>query len=175
MLELGLEKCKFHLLSLLTNLFFISMVLEILVSYRWRHQQQLMSTCISITFDALFCKYYSFLRTLLSLVLIRNLGMKSDYVLFRNLCNSNLCPFGIQTCCQSMKNPKKQLGLSFEDFFFFCRIPGLSQRERWLWENKEMAIVSKWQMLFQSRCQSTSAFQSYTVLYYCPLLSISAI
>jgi hypothetical protein len=89
-----------------------------------------MYTCISITFDALFCKYYSFLRTLLSLVLIRNLGMKSDYVLFRNLCNSNLCPFGIQTCCQSMKNPKKQLGLPFEDFFFFCRIPGLSQRER---------------------------------------------
>lgn len=130
---------------------------------------------ISITFDVLFCKYYSFLRTLLSLVLIRNLGMKSDYVLFRNLCNSNLCPFGIQTCCQSMKNPKKQLGLPFEDFFFFCKIPGLSQRERWLWENKEMAIVSKWQMLFQSRCQSTSAFQSYTVLYYCPLLQINTI
>src|SRR5215203_4659764 len=77
-----------------------------------------MYTCISITFDALFCKYCSFLRTLLSLVL------------FRNLCNSNLCPFGIQTYCQSMKNPKKQLGLSYEDFFFFCKIPGLSQRER---------------------------------------------
>src|SRR5215211_159712 len=115
-------------LSLLTNLFFISMVLEILVFYREDINNR---ECIhSITFDALFCKYYSFLRTLLSLVLIRNLGMKSDYVLFRNLCNSNLCPFGIQTCCQSMKNPKKQLGLPFEDFFFFCRIPGLSQRER---------------------------------------------
>jgi hypothetical protein len=38
-----------------------------------------------------------------------------------------------------------------------------------------MAIVSKWQMLFQSRCQSTSAFQSYTVLYYCPLLQINTI
>lgn len=72
----------------------------------------------------------AFIRNLLSLVLIRNLGMKSDHVLFHNSCSSNVCPFGSQTCCQSMKNLMKQVGLSFEDFFFSCKNPGLSQRER---------------------------------------------
>ena len=119
--------------------------------------------------------FYAFVRTLLFLVLIRILGMLPGYVLFHNSCSSNLCPFENQTCCQSMKNlKKKQLGLSFEDFFFY-KIPGLWQLEQWLWENKEMAIISKWQMLFQSRCQSKSPFQSYTFLYYCPLLRINTI
>ena len=33
-LELGLEKCEFHFYSILTNIFYISMTLELLVFYR---------------------------------------------------------------------------------------------------------------------------------------------
>ena len=125
-----MEKCEFHLLSShksflyfydFRDLGFLSVKASITGD---------VYTYFSITFSCSILQILFFLRTLLSLVLIRNLGMKSDYVLFRNLCNSNLCPFRIQTCFQRMKNPKKQLGLSFEDFFFFCKIPGLLPQER---------------------------------------------
>src|ERR671920_2234326 len=90
----------------------------------------MMDASFSISFiESILQLLFSFLRTLLSLVLIRNLDMKFDYVLFHNSCNSNVCPFVSQTCCQSMKNPKRQLGPSFEDFFSSCKIQGLSQRE----------------------------------------------
>ena len=131
MLELGLaEKCEFHLLYPPKYFLYFYDFRDLGVLSM---KASITGECIHVfqyPLDALSCKYSSFIRTLLSLVLIRSLGMKSGYVLFRNSSNSNLRPFGSQTCCQSMKNPKKQLGLSFEDFFFSCKIPGLSQRER---------------------------------------------
>lgn len=176
MLESGQEKCEFHTLSPHKSFLYFSMHSEIFVFYPSHINISTVDASFSVTFSwCVLLIPQAFIRNLLSLVLIRNLGMKSDHVLFHNSCSSNVCPFGSQTCCQSMKNPTKQLGLSFEDFFFSCKNPGLSQRERWLWENKETAIVSKWQMLFQSRCQSKSLFQSYTFLYYCPLLHINTI
>lgn len=171
------EKCEFHTLSphksflyflcIQRSLCFIPHT-SISAGSMQVSQWPLADWCVLLILDA-------FIRTLLSLVLIRNLGMKSDYALFRNSCSSNVCPLGSQTYCRSMKNPMKQLGPPFEDFSFSCKNPGLSQQERWLWENKEMAKASKWQMLFQSICQSKWLFQSYTFLYYCPLLHINTI
>jgi hypothetical protein len=58
------------------------------------------------------------------------LDMNSDHALFRNSSNSNLCSFESQTCCQSMKNPKRQLDVLFGNVFFSDKLQAQSQQER---------------------------------------------
>jgi hypothetical protein len=127
-----MEKCQFYFYSSLEVFsIFLSHYIDLGVLSIKALIRTTMYTSFSITLRySILQILYSLLRTLLSLVLIRNLGMKSDYVLFRNSCSSNLRPFGNQTCCQSMKNLKKRLGLSFEHFSFACKIPSLSQLEQ---------------------------------------------
>lgn len=83
--------------------------------------------------NALSCKCYAFVRILLSLVLIHNLGMRFDYVLFRSSGNSNLCPLESQTCCQDKRNLERKLGLFFENIFSSWKVQGLLQRKLWQW------------------------------------------
>jgi hypothetical protein len=59
--------------------------------------------------------------------LIRNLGMKYDYVLFHNSCNNNWCSFESRTCCLNMKSQKGGLGLFFENTSAFCKTQCLLQ------------------------------------------------